>query len=81
MVATAAVLRGAAIDAQLFVVHVWRQRTRFRAAVRRVDSDERLTFSTPAGLARYLAAVSREPANEPGAAQRGTGPEAEAKES
>jgi len=64
-VTSAAVLRRAALDAQLFVVHVWRQRTRFRAAVRRVDSDERLTFSTPAGLARYLAAVSREAAADP----------------
>lgn len=47
-------------ETQLFVVHVWRQRTRFRASVRRVDLEETQVFTTPTQLARYLAAASGE---------------------
>lgn len=43
-------------ETQLFVVHVWRQRTRFRASVRRVDCEQTLLFTTPTQLARYLSA-------------------------
>lgn len=43
-------------ETQLFVVHVWRQRSRFRAAVRRVDDDRTQLFTNTAQLARYLAA-------------------------
>lgn len=49
---------------QLFVVHVWRQRSRFRAAVRRVDGEQAQLFTNANELARYLAAVSA--AGEPG---------------
>lgn len=49
-------------DVQLFVVHVWRQRTRFRASVRRVDREETQLFTTPTQLARYLATACGEPA-------------------
>lgn len=55
-------------ETQLFVVHVWRQRTRFRAAVRRVDCEETQVFTTPTQLARYLAAASGDRWHEPGAA-------------
>ncbi len=43
------------VEAQLFVVHVWRHRARFRAAVRRVDAEETVVFRTPTRLADYLA--------------------------
>jgi hypothetical protein len=42
-------------ETQLYVVHVWRQRARFRASVRRVDCEETRLFTTPTQLARYLA--------------------------
>lgn len=77
MVARAGFAGCAALQTQLFVVHVWRQRSRFRAAVRRVDSDERLVFATPADLARYLAAASRSLASDPGDAQPAAGPHKE----
>ncbi len=44
-------------EIQLYVVHVWRQRTRFRASVRRVDREDAQLFTTPTQLARYLAAA------------------------
>lgn len=44
-------------ETQLFLVHVWRQRERFRASVRRVDCEQSQLFTTPAQLARYLATV------------------------
>lgn len=49
-------------DVQLFVVHVWRQHSRFRASVRRVDREETRLFTTPLQLARYLAMACGEPA-------------------
>ena len=45
-------------EAQLFVVHVWCQRTQFRATVRRVDADETFLFTKPGQLARYLSTVA-----------------------
>ncbi len=45
---------------QLFVVHVWRRRTRFRASVRRVDDEQTLLFTSPTQLARYLSATCRD---------------------
>ena len=45
-------------ETQLFVVHVWRQRMRFRASVRRVDCEETQLFTTPTQLARYLSTAS-----------------------
>jgi hypothetical protein len=42
-------------EAQLYVVRIWRQLSGFRAAVRRVDSDETQLFSAPEQVARYLA--------------------------
>jgi hypothetical protein len=42
---------------QLFVVHVWRRRTRFRASVRRVDDEQTVLFTSPTQLARYLSAT------------------------
>jgi hypothetical protein len=45
---------------QLFVVHVWQRRTRFRASVRRVDDEQTLLFTSPMQLARYLSATSRD---------------------
>jgi len=50
----------------LFVVHVWRQRTRFRASVRRVDCEQALLFTTPTQLARYLSAAAGGPVDEAG---------------
>lgn len=44
-------------ETQLFVVHVWRQRMRFRASVRRVDDEQTLLFTSPTQLARYLSAT------------------------
>lgn len=51
-------------EVQLFVVHVWRQRTRFRASVRRVDCEETQLFTTPTQLARYLATACDDPVPE-----------------
>jgi hypothetical protein len=59
-------------ETQLFVVHVWRQHTRFRASVRRVDCAETQLFTTPTKLARYLSAACALPGAEcagPDAAQ------------
>lgn len=56
-------------ETQLFVVHVWRQRTHFRASVRRVDLEETQVFTTPTQLARYLAAASAERRPDAGATQ------------
>ncbi len=47
-------------ETELFVVHVWRQHTRFRASVRRVDREETQLFTTAAQLARYLSSVCAE---------------------
>lgn len=51
---------------QLFVVHVWRQHTRFRASVRRVDDEQTRLFTSPTQLARYLSATCSD-AGETGA--------------
>lgn len=59
-------------ETQLFVVHVWRQRSRFRASVRRVDSEQTLLFTTPTKLARYLSAACGD-ADEAGSAAPNTG--------
>ena len=56
-------------ETQLFLVHVWRQRERFRASVRRVDCEQTQFFTTPAQLARYLATVCDDAAGE------GSGPD------
>jgi len=58
-------------ETQLFVVHVWRQRMRFRASVRRVDCAETQLFTTPTRLARYLSEVT---AGMPGAAPEQASP-------
>lgn len=49
-------------ETQLYLVHVWRQRERFRASVRRVDCEESQLFTNPAQLARYLSTVSADAA-------------------
>lgn len=51
-------------ETQLFLVHVWRQRERFRASVRRVDCEQTQLFTNPAQLARYLATVCGDAAPE-----------------
>lgn len=50
-------------ETQLFVVHVWRQRTRFRASVRRVDDEQTQLFTNATQLARYFAAVTASTSN------------------
>jgi hypothetical protein len=56
-------------ETQLFVVHVWRQHSHFRASVRRVDLEETQVFTTPTQVARYLAAASSERRQDAGASQ------------
>jgi hypothetical protein len=48
-------------ETTLFVVHVWRQHSQFRASVRRVDFEQSLLFTTPTQLASYLWAASGGP--------------------
>lgn len=46
-------------EAELFVVHVWHDHERFRAAARRVDLEQTHVFTSADQLAQFFAAAAR----------------------